>query len=158
MTFFLVFIIGVGLYVYLNVYLPKEAKLKAEREKEAEDRRREAEVEKERLRILTENTEKLNEINSYFKKFILKDTIIIDSNIWMNYDYKNFFLTLKEQIKSSNSEILVLGPVFDEICNKYRKNDFGTDENYRAGLAKKRIEEFQMTDFLTIKALTVNSE
>jgi hypothetical protein len=157
MTFFLLLIIVVGFFLYFKVILPREKKLKEQQLMEDVERLEKEEQEKERLRILTRNKNMILEINSYFEKYVLKDSIIIDSNIWMNPDYKNFFITLREQLKSNNNKIVLYGPQFDEICNIKKRTHFGNEVNFRARLAITRIEESQLNERLIIKPLTIDA-
>ena len=114
--------------------------------------------EEEERRQKEEDSRTILEINSYFEKYILKDTILLDSNIWMGPEYESFFIFLREQLRSNDKKIVLYGPQFDEICNIKKKTYYKTPKNVRSRIAINRIEDFQLNELLTIKPLTIDAE
>jgi hypothetical protein len=147
MAIYLLIIVGCSLFFYFQIYLPRKSELREQRRK-SDERRLQQE----------ENEQTILEINSYFEKYILKDTILLDSNIWMNPDYESFFITLREQLKNQDKKLVLYGPQFDEICNIKKRTGYRTIQNRLSRLAINRIEEFQINNLLKIKPLTIDAE
>jgi hypothetical protein len=93
-----------------------------------------------------------------FWKTIKSDVILIDSNIWMNEDYSDFFTVLEYVLKKNKYVIPLYGPQFDEICNLKKTTDFGDAKNRRSRIAINRIEAFQKESVLDVKPITIEAQ
>ena len=89
---------------------------------------------------------------------VAADTIIIDSNIWMNEYYDAFFDLLRQLLHTSRRQLLIFGPQFDELCNIKSENPIGQLKGRRARLALNRIEALQTSNLLRIHAITLSSQ
>ena len=75
--------------------------------------------------------------------------LLIDSNIWMSFEYRQFFTFLLEQLQKSTHVMEIPSEQFDEIVNlKDRPYDDPKSKLARCALA--RIEEFQNAGYLNI--------
>jgi len=70
---------------------------------------------------------------------------LIDSNIWMDRDYKNFIKALGQASKSEKINIIMPREQFDEICNLKRKANFNSKSANEARSAISLIEKLQMS-------------
>jgi len=95
---------------------------------------------------------------SVLQENFLHGYLIIDSNIWMEPKYDDFFETLKQACKNSNYKMELLGVQFDEIVNIKKRTDYGKGKNKRARIAISRIENFQNEGILNISKITLDSK
>lgn len=128
------------------------------KEQERKDKKRE-ELIKEQER---EQERKKQEYNS--KKFeseivrLIKDhTIIIDTNLWMDYEYENFFGGLLNILNRYDYILNLCGAQFDEICN-IRKKPKDDEQGLKANKAIKRIEKYQVEKVLTINSISCHEK
>lgn len=142
------FIIGAiwGLVSYLRKRAAKIA-LTAHKEKQKED---------EQLRRQQIIASADIFLPSFFQ--MLRQCIVIDSNIWMNENYEDFFSVLNWACRKQGYVLALFGPQFDEITNIKKNTAFGEDKNKRARLAINRIETFQKQNMLNIHPVTLDSK
>lgn len=165
-TFFLLIF---GLAFYVKIYIPiarkREAKNKLKEEenwkRKEEIRKREEQLEQE-IREREENEKEvkriLDNVNYCFDKYILVDSIVLDSNIWMDPEYEAFFAILQEKLSQNNKKTILYEPQFDEICNIKTKNDIKSRKGSAARCAINRIENFQLNELLSIKPLSIKAD
>ncbi len=87
----------------------------------------------------------------------LTEVLVIDSNIWMNASYDDFFQTLTHICHNRKIQLNLFGTQFDEISNIKRSTKFGDSRNKRARHAIDRIEKLQKLGLLTVESITINS-
>lgn len=114
-----------------------------------------AELENARRAALTETAKRCL---SFIRETVLAPSLVVDSNIWMNEDYDNFFAVLRRCVREKSDQLVLYGPQFDEMCNIKRKADYGEDRNRRARLAINRIEALQKEDLLRIEPVTIDPD
>ena len=95
---------------------------------------------------------------AYFRGVILTGCLVVDSNIWMNEGYDDFFRVLRRCTKRASTELVLYGPQFDEMCNIKRTAGYGEDRNRRARIAISRIEAFQKENLLRVEPITINAD
>jgi len=89
---------------------------------------------------------------------ILTKCLVIDSNIWMNPDYEDFFEVLSLASTKNDYVIELAGVQFDEIVNIKKKTNYDTDDvNRRARIAINRIEKLQKNKLLNISSVSVDA-
>jgi len=94
----------------------------------------------------------------YFHDTVLAPCLVIDSNIWMNEDYNDFFHVLRRSAIEQSTQLVLYGPQFDEICNIKKTVGYEGKKNRRARIAINRIEAFQKDDLLRIEPLAINPD
>jgi len=95
---------------------------------------------------------------SVLQEKILHGYLIIDSNIWMEPKYDNFFEILRQACKNSKYKIELLGVQFDEIVNIKKNTEYKKSKNRKARIAINRIEKFQDEEILNISKITLDSK
>lgn len=108
-------------------------------------RRRLAEAENHRKKCLATGAE---EAISFACDQIIKADTIIDSNIWMNDAYDDFFFLLGESCRRKGQPFSLFSSQLDRLFELRRAED--RDTCLGAQLAVKRIEAFQKADLLRI--------
>ena len=91
----------------------------------------------------------------FLRKEVLIRGLVLDSNIWMDEKYENFFAVLdwlgKQGYGVDPSRRLALPRVqFDEICLKKSSTEFGTPANLAARIALDRIERLQTRRMVSV--------
>ena len=129
----------------------RKAKLSAD--KRRKDEARQAEERRKEEIVKAQHDLETNE-NLFHSK--LSNTILIDSNIWMNSEYDALFTEMINAAEAMNSKMVILGVQLDEIENL--KNS-SKDENtkYGARCAFRRIDSAQDSNVLTIENVTLNA-
>lgn len=93
----------------------------------------------------------------FLRKEVLIKGLVLDSNIWMNKQYENFFAVLDwlggQGYGANPSRRLALPRFqFDEICLNKSSTEFGTPTNIAARIALKRIECLQTRRMISVDA------
>ncbi|MGR5447985.1 PIN domain-containing protein [Vibrio jasicida] len=132
-----------------------------EKEKaEAEDVRKQAQEKADEAR---RHQEALSRANLFIKSFEsqwderLSDLVVIDSNIWMNYDYDDLFNSLESYLSKSNNVIKIPQVQFDEIVN-LKNLPYGNVKSKLARCALSRIERLQNSNAIKIIPLGFDAE
>lgn len=85
---------------------------------------------------------------SFFEDLLSTDSLIIDSNIWMNDQFDDFFSALIIAMKQAGKGMKISSPQLDEICNIKRNSEYRSSQSKSSRCALKRIEVFQINDLL----------
>lgn len=98
--------------------------------------------------------------NQYINDFsrYLTSCLVIDSNIWMNEEYDDFFVVMELSCRKYGYKLILFCPQFDEISNIKKKVGYGESKNSRARLAINRIEHFQISGLLNVRPITIDSQ
>ena len=135
-----------------------KAKAKAETEAKAEaDAKAEAKREKAQRALLIKEAKRCLH---FISETVLAQSLVIDSNIWMNEEYENFFTVLRHCVRDASTQIELPGKIFDELCNLKKDNAYDAPDrkNRKARLAIQRIEDFQKEQLLRIERVTIDSD
>jgi len=136
-----------------------EEQIERERQEKAEK------LERERLEEAEKEQQNLEKRTVFFaKRFlpyfinILTECLVIDSNIWMNDKYDNFFDVLRYVCKEQDYKMKLFGPQFDEIVNIKKKTEYGEEKNKRSRIAINRIEKYQKENLLDITPVSIDAK
>ena len=88
---------------------------------------------------------------------ILTPALVIDSNIWMNDGYDNFFTSLKLATSQSSYVFSLHSIQFDEISNIKKRRHHDDESAWAARIALARIEDFQKAGLLKIHKWTLDA-
>lgn len=80
----------------------------------------------------------------------LDKNVYIDSNIWMNEAYDDFWAALAIACEISGKKLSLPNVQLDEMSNVKRRKGVGVTRNYRSRLALRRIEMLQTSSSLQI--------
>lgn len=156
-------IIGAAAALAAAVYGGKKYYDYAEEEKEkaeAEEKRNQAQEKADKAR---HHQEAVNKANLFIKSFEsqwdekLSDLVVIDSNIWMNYDYDDLFNSLESYLSKSNNVIKIPQVQFDEIVN-LKNLPYSNFKSKLARCALSRIERLQNSNVIKIIPLGFDAE
>lgn len=132
-----------------------------EKEKaEAEEKLRQA---REKADAARHHQEEVSEAKLFIKSFEsewsekLCNLVVIDSNIWMNYDYDDLFNSLELYLSKSNHVIKIPQVQFDEIVN-LKNLPYGNVKSKLARCALSRIERLQNSNVIKIIPLGFDAE
>lgn len=141
----------------------KQKELEAARQKEFEIARqkeleavRQKQIEVAKQKELEERLKFLTEFELDWGKK-LSGFILIDSNIWMEYDYQNFFDVLMKLLEKTSNSIVMPSEQFDEIVN-LKNRPYEDRKSKQARCALSRIESFQNKRKLKIIPMGVKTE
>ncbi len=88
---------------------------------------------------------------------LLRATVILDSNIWMNPSLDDFFHRLRIAVRTGPHVLTLFGPQFDEICNIKDRAPYASKRGRLARLALSRIEAMQGAGCLQIDPLVLQA-
>jgi len=158
-------VIIISIFIGSLLFTVKKLKKDAEINKNIEAKKRKAEFEEiirmeeeERIRK-EENISKDIDYAQNFLKYIsdiISNYIIIDSNIWMDFEYDNFFIVIREACCNYKCKINIHSIQFDEIVNIKKNKKAEIQKRKKAWLAIKRIEELQKENILDINQISIN--
>ena len=156
-TLFIFYIIIAPLIIFNKLLLKitlKQKEKKKEREeliKEQERRQREREEE----RIIHENNSK--QFESELISIIKGHSVIIDSNLWMDYDFESFFGGLLTILNKYEYILNLCAAQLYEIHNIKTKPKYSGQGN-KANKAIKRIEKYQVEKVLKINSISCRED
>lgn len=152
-------LIALGIAVAASAYGAKKAYdyyAESKEEDEARERQRQAErkaeerEEEERKREvkLAKAAKDIADFDKLWKTRF-ESLLLVDSNIWMNRDYDDFFKELEWVMKKFSSNIKMSSVQFDEIIN-LKNLPYDNPKSKLARCALSRIEYFQNIDLIEI--------
>ena len=149
-----------GFIIYLKMEATKAANEKAQEQVAIEKEK----IKNYRLQKMNEHRRKRDQLRNdaqaaldFLRREVLIPGLLIDSNIWMNKKYEDFFAVLdwlgRQGYGSKDSRRLKIHRVqFDEICLKKDSTEYKSDGNIAARIAINRIESLQTKKLLSVDA------
>lgn len=131
-------------------------------QKENHDKKEKKEQE-ERSRKVAEFHENLLSVRHYITEFekewrkSISGFVLVDSNIWMNYQYDDLFRSLSQLLISSSGVLEIPAEQFDEIVN-LKNLPFDNPKSKRARRALSVIEDFQNKNVLKIVPMGLDTK
>lgn len=120
-------------------------------------RRKEAQLERRRVKLLQIESERKVKLAAgalealdFARDQILKDGVIIDSDIWMGEAYADFFDLLGESGRREALKFTLFGQQFEEMCEMRRAAPHNSLIHQRATAAIQRVEAFQKDELIKI--------
>lgn len=120
-------------------------------------RRKEAQLERRRVKMLQIESERKVKLAAgalealeFARDQILKDGVIIDSDIWMGEAYADFFDLLGESGRREALKFTLFGQQFEEMCEQRRAAPHNSLMYHRATAAIQRIEAFQKSGLISL--------
>lgn len=160
-------IIAWGLVIAVSLYGAKKAYdfySEAQEESKARDRQQlEEEESRMKEQKAREDQEKLSKAKDEIADFELlwkkrfESLLLVDSNIWMNREYDNFFKELEWIMQNFSSCIKMSSVQFDEIIN-LKNLDYEHPKSKLARCALSRIEYFQNINLIEIIPMDINAK
>lgn len=121
------------------------------RKRELDDAERKRQAAQDAERERREQQQLADKARDFIRNCLQSDAFVIDSNIWMNPEYKSFFTALWITLKTEHKRMILNGAQFDEMCRIKRDTAYGQERNANARYAIGWIADLQDADLLEIE-------